>query len=273
MSLPPSSSSFSPSSAGLGGIIRAAKDDSSRIDAELGAAFRDLNALMRHAQDLVTLAERVSDGLARRSASLDAGHSQNDNREVEAKAKLASLSDSLGVSLISNPVERSDSRSTSAFHKELARELSMWFAQLKDQAAMLALTDVYSMYNRARGVALISPEECYRACSVIHEMDQHRDPLRMMELEGNGVRVLCRTSSVQPSSIDPRILALIGSSSSFVHRGLTALEMSSQLGLNLRLVEARCRALEERGELCRDEWMSTSCRFLSNRFHHFLSCT
>ena len=39
-----------------------------------------------------------------------------------------------------------------------------------EKNGMVALTDAFCLYNRARGTDLISPEDMYRACSLFDEL-------------------------------------------------------------------------------------------------------
>lgn len=51
---------------------------------------------------------------------------------------------------------------------------------------MLALPDLYSLFNRARGTSLVSPDDLYRACVLFEELGV---PVRLKKFE-SGVLVV-----------------------------------------------------------------------------------
>jgi ESCRT-II complex subunit VPS36 len=54
---------------------------------------------------------------------------------------------------------------------ELAREVEKFLVSVLEKfGGVLALVDVYCMYNRARGTDLISPEDLLIACQKLHDM-------------------------------------------------------------------------------------------------------
>lgn len=56
---------------------------------------------------------------------------------------------------------------------ELAREVEKFLSSVLEKfGGMLALVDVYCMYNRARGTDLISPEDLLIACEKLTEMSE-----------------------------------------------------------------------------------------------------
>jgi ESCRT-II complex subunit VPS36 len=48
------------------------------------------------------------------------------------------------------------------YHEELAKQLADSLQKHLAKNGMIALTDAYCLYNRARGTDLISPEDMYR---------------------------------------------------------------------------------------------------------------
>jgi ESCRT-II complex subunit VPS36 len=78
------------------------------------------------------------------------------------------------------------------YHQELARELSDFLSAILDKAGgMMSLVDIYCMYNRARGIALISPEDLYKAC---HQLERCQLPQRLKAFE-SGLLVVHSGSS------------------------------------------------------------------------------
>jgi ESCRT-II complex subunit VPS36 len=56
---------------------------------------------------------------------------------------------------------------------ELAREIDKFLYNVIDKfGGVLALVDLYCMYNRARGTDLISPEDLLIACEKINQISE-----------------------------------------------------------------------------------------------------
>lgn len=250
---------FSTNSAGVSGLIRSAQSESQNVDATLKAAFSDLDALMKSAADLIALAEKFSKSRAKSDSLTESA----EEREV------ASLMQSFGLSHIVNPVERSNAGSNQSYYVELAREIMTLLQPRFNNSSteMLTLTDVYCLYNRARGVSLISPSDCLKACQQLGRVSAQtsNDPLILHEFVDSRARVVCRSSLVDSSSVNEKLIQAINQS---LTQSLSVLEASSRLNLSSLLVEQRCAQLEREGRLVRDESME-GCKFMINRFPEF----
>ena len=238
---------FSTSSAGVGGLMRDVDASARRTDATLDAAFTDLTALMAHAKDIVTLAQRFT-----RTLATSANHS------TEEEAALASLLTTMGLP---NPITK-QTATASSFHSHLARQLSDFLATQPtfQQQQMMTLTDVYCVYNRARGTDLISPDDCRRACELLGGLSVG---MRLQRLEG-GVLVVCREGMVEVG-VEGVVSAVRENEARGSGGGLAVVELSGVLGVSMVLVEERCLLAEKRGWLVRDESVE-GVRWWSNHF-------
>ena len=128
----------------------------------------------------------------------------------------------------------------------------------------MTLTDVYCIYNRARGTNLISPEDLLDAVGCMKELE-----LGMSERTfPSGVKV------VQDDTFDDAVMAvrlkelaeeqLTLSPTS----GLTAMEASRALHVSALLAHEQLHEAEKLGYLCRDETLETT-RFFPNLFDDF----
>ncbi len=73
---------------------------------------------------------------------------------------------------ISSPVTKETHGSGSTYHKELGKQLSQFLAQpLKDTGGILTLSDVYCLFNRARGLELVSPDDLINACNTFESLN------------------------------------------------------------------------------------------------------
>jgi ESCRT-II complex subunit VPS36 len=242
----PSKRSFSTTSAGVSGIIRDVDASSRRTDAQLDAAFADLTALSKHALAVMELAEKFSRQV------------QASGSGSEEEAALTSLLTSMGLP---SPVTR-NSVPASSFHLQLARQLSDFIAAHPRfrSAQMLTLTDVYCLYNRARGTELISPADCLKACQLMGAAGGAGGSLAMHKLD-SGLLVLCRPGLVERGVED--VLRVVTEREG--GDGVSLLALSAALGLSVLLLEERCRLAERKGLLVRDESVE-GIKWFDNRF-------
>ncbi len=142
---------------------------------------------------------------------------------------------------ISNPVTR---QSTGRhYHQELAREIAHFiFPYLKASGGMLTLTDTYCLYNRARGTALISPDDLLQAATISSEMGL---PVRLRKLRNSGVLAL-ESVEVDENYVN-ETLAKIARERMF----FTVIEIASMWSLSFQIASEKVAIAEGNGFLCR----------------------
>lgn len=211
----------------------------------------DLDSLMSMAQDIVRLTERYSEDRHQRMYKRDGeGQSVGEGADTE---QFVSILNRMGIS---NPVTKEVAGSM--FTEQLARQLCDFLEeQLRGvEGSMLQLTDVYCMYNRARGTTLVSPEEFMGACQMFETLQL---PMRLRTLEGSGVLV------IQPATHDDRhaaenAAALIAANGK---RFITTSEFAFHQNIPLVLANGQLEASERLRKICRDvtmegtRWYST----------------
>jgi ESCRT-II complex subunit VPS36 len=99
-------------------------------------AFQDLDRLMTKATEMVKLAESISNKVSKEATN-------DDNELSTLRTHLLNLG-------IASPVTRGTAGSI--YHQELARELADFLDKMFKQDDIKSLTDVYCLFNRARGV-------------------------------------------------------------------------------------------------------------------------
>jgi ESCRT-II complex subunit VPS36 len=162
--------------------------------------------------------------------------------------------------------------SSDEYHEMLARQLVDFLSQHPsfsgtDACGIMILTDVYCIYNRARGVNMISPEDLIQSLELLEKMGLG---MKLRELEGSGVKVL------QKSDFDDQIMAekLISYIESeemerhITYIGLTALEASRVLNISPLLANEMLLSSERNGTLCRDVTLEGT-RFFRNALMTF----
>eukprot|EP00531_Pseudo-nitzschia_arenysensis_P007350 CAMPEP_0116135048 /NCGR_PEP_ID=MMETSP0329-20121206/10983_1 /TAXON_ID=697910 /ORGANISM="Pseudo-nitzschia arenysensis, Strain B593" /LENGTH=457 /DNA_ID=CAMNT_0003629823 /DNA_START=103 /DNA_END=1476 /DNA_ORIENTATION=- len=127
-----------------------------------------------------------------------------------------------------------------------------------NSGGMMSLTDVYCLFNRARGSNLISPEDLRAACSLLGTELKVGLSMRIFP---SGVVVLQLDDLALDSTNYAARRALID----LCANGRTALEASHELKLSPLLAAEQLEEAERLGWLCRDVTLSTT-RFYPNRF-------
>ncbi len=240
---------------GLLARMEAAREAESQ---EASQALQDIKALMDNVRRVADTAQTVALKLNRHAASTAASTSSSAQGSAESVRDIAH---DFGLA---NPVTRGVAGAT--YHSALAKEIAT-FAQPKLHASggVLALTDIYCLYNRARGTDLVAPEDFASACGEMAKlhlgMHSHvfNTGLHVLQLDTHG-----------QSAMQRRIQDMLGTGgSALVDSGgrhyTTALHSSSSLKIPMPVVKQYLLDLERNGSLCRDEGLHGT-RFYVNVF-------
>ncbi|KAF8976456.1 Vacuolar protein-sorting-associated protein 36 [Entomortierella lignicola] len=229
---------------GISGIMRTAESNKKATDETLSQAFQDLQGLMDKAAEMVALAETISNRLAK-------SNTMNNEDTATFKTYLLNMG-------IASPVTKDTAGAV--FHKELARELTEFILPvIQREGGTMSLMDVYCVFNRARGVELISPKDLHTACQMFEELKM---PLRLRKFDSGllVIQTLARYSDDEVSSvIASRIQDLPPGA------GLTAIELASAIQISVALAQEQLLMTEARGLICRDESVE-GLRFYDNLF-------
>ncbi|CAO3666329.1 unnamed protein product [Rhizopus stolonifer] len=202
-------------------------------------AFQDLDRLMTKATEMVKLAESISSKMSK-----------------EPTDQLPELRNHLLNLGISSPVTKDSAGSI--YHQELARELTDFLGRLfKQDHDMKSLTDVYCLFNRARGVALISPEDLYKASQ---EFERLKLPFRLRKFS-SGLTVI-QSLNMDDNRAAHRILKHVKDQGGC----LTALQLAELEKLALAVASEQLTITEQMGLLCRDQGPGGSLTFYENLF-------
>ncbi|ETV93182.1 hypothetical protein, variant [Aphanomyces invadans] len=152
---------FDAAAAGIGGIMQRRQEEQKQTSELTAQSFSDLNALMDKAKDMVAIIERyvATSKSTTASSSPDSSDASAPNDEAtEMHAMLLNMG-------IASPVTRENAGD--AYHVQLARQLASFLKlPLDASGGILTLSDIYCLFNRARGTELISPEDLYHAAAL-----------------------------------------------------------------------------------------------------------
>ncbi|XP_045544806.1 vacuolar protein-sorting-associated protein 36 isoform X1 [Salmo salar] len=126
----------------------------------------------------------------------------------------------------------------------------------EERGGMMALTEVYCLVNRARGMELLSPEDLVNACKLFESL---KLPLRLRVFD-SGVMVVQLQSHSEEEMISSALDNVTDKGS------LTAEEFAKLLGLSVLLSKERLLLAEKMGHLCRDDSVE-GLRFYPNLFN------
>ncbi|ORX46327.1 Vps36-domain-containing protein [Hesseltinella vesiculosa] len=229
-----------PRAVGIFGIQQKISQMQEEHNDAMTEGFKDLDQLMTKATEMVHLAERISNKLNK---------DPNDKDLSMLRGYMVNLG-------ITNPVTRD--MAGSIYHQELARELCEFLTKLmtNKQHDIWTLTDIYCLFNRARGVALISPQDISKASL---QFDRLKLPFRVRQLESNGIL------TIQSVDMDERRSAARILRHTKQSGYITALQLASLENWSLVIALEQLKMIEQLGALCRDESPS-GLVFYENRF-------
>ncbi|XP_077447855.1 vacuolar protein-sorting-associated protein 36 [Stigmatopora argus] len=228
---------------GIVGIERKIEERRKETDKHISEAFEDLSKLMVKAKEMVELSKSIANKIKDKQGDI------TEDETIRFKSYLLSMG-------IANPVTRETHGSGTHYHMQLAKQLGdMLQAPLEERGGMMALTEVYCLVNRARGMELLSPEDLLNACKMFESL---KLPLRLRVFD-SGVMVV----QLQSHSEEEMIASALDN---VTEKGsLTAEEFAKLLGLSVLLSKERLLLAEKMGHLCRDDSVE-GLRFYPNRF-------
>ncbi|XP_072333184.1 vacuolar protein-sorting-associated protein 36 [Scyliorhinus torazame] len=229
--------------AGIVGIERKLEEKRKETDKNITEAFEDLSKLMKKAKEMVDLSKLIANKIKDKQGDI------SEDETIRFKSYLLSMG-------IANPVTRETHGSGTHYHMQLAKQLSgILQAPVEEQGGMMALTEVYCLTNRARGMELLSPEDLVNACKMFEALNL---PMRLRIFD-SGVMVV----QLQSHNEDEMIASAVETVS---ERGFISSEEYAKLvGISVLLAKERLLLAEKVGHLCRDDSVE-SLRFYPNLF-------
>lgn len=244
--------------------------DSAAKSMLLNDSLQDLEGLMSKAKELIRLSQSYQRVLMSQSEGKSADKI-NDNVDLlhNSKNSIKILNNiitkdefnSHGKSVYISYLKK-DSSNSSLYMDELSRhvfEFIMEFNLLDQRNGILTLFELYTIYNRARGMSLVSPDELKAAVLKFKELNL---PLRLFEIEPTGAASVGKfyvisQSTFKKNSLISKIHKILNSANGTdEYRGFSVLQFQTQQGLNINhsiLTSILEENASQEGELCIDQ--------------------
>lgn len=223
---------------GIGGLERKGLSQTRKNELVLGTAFEDIESLKAAAKEVIALAE----SFRRLTGAADTGVVQ-------------------ALGLVSRDMfATTSSAGESAWIDELARQVAEFLSDdargvLKKEGGVITLVDLWALYNRVRGIDLISPKDLEKATGRFEAL---RLPVRTRVFR-SGLVVVQEVGRRDEETVR-KIVEWVG-----WEKGVTATEAAERFGWSLGVASEELEMAEERGALCREAGIE-GIRFWRNRF-------
>lgn len=231
-----------------------------------GSKKEDIDAFLREATELVKVIHKYSATIERERAAASA---VNPGEGFVASGKdadkLFGMMENMGITSA-----LSEKQAGSAYHKQLARQL-VDFLRLNDKltkaGGMMTLTDVYCLFNRARGTNMISPEDLLKAVDLMKELNLgiskrsfSSGVLVIQADEFDDVIMGKKLTEMASTSMEPQ-----SRNKSSSPGGITVMDVCRALKMSALLANEQLLTAEQMGLLCRDSTIE-GVRFFPNLF-------
>mmetsp|Transcript_27396 Transcript_27396/g.42792 ORF Transcript_27396/g.42792 Transcript_27396/m.42792 type:complete len:216 (+) Transcript_27396:204-851(+) len=212
---------------------------------------------MAHAKEMVDIAERMKATLATKQEAQAAGS----DAQSEATTTDGDYAGLLMQAGILSPVTK-EVAGTDLYHSQLAGQLADFLAPAMSNKSgsegMVTLTDAYCLYNRARGIEMVSPADLRKAAEVLNKKKMS---IRLHQFR-SGVLVI-KPATSESETEEETLLALLKSSKV----GLSAADIAQGMGLSMTMAREALLEAEKVGKVCRDDSLE-GLLFYPNVFLH-----
>mmetsp|Transcript_2322 Transcript_2322/g.3018 ORF Transcript_2322/g.3018 Transcript_2322/m.3018 type:complete len:441 (-) Transcript_2322:149-1471(-) len=215
----------------------------------------DVEEFLKEAKELVTIIHKYVATLEKDKKTKNSADENGD----EDERKLTVMLEDMGMASALSAGRQSGD----AHYELLARQICDFLRRgdrlSSTSGGMMTLTDLYCLFNRARGTNLISPEDLLAACDCLEGLNLG---LKRRKFP-SGVIV------VQSDDFDDDVVAEslkgICDGKNGDASGVTSWDASRILGISALLANEQLLAAERRGVLCRDVTLE-GVRFFPNKF-------
>ena len=235
---------------GIGAILADQESRQKQNKQMVSASFQDLESLMANAKRMVGLANKLAQ--ANNNYEKSGNESKTDDNE---KREFDNMLQNLGIV---SPITKE--AAGSEYHNLLARQLSDFLLKiLEKNGGMMSLTDIYCIFNRARGSEMVSPDDLLMASK---QMTRLGLPMKLKKFTKTGVLVIeLNNNKYNDLEIAKRICKLIQEKGP-----INELQLSTFENISVNVAREQLFQAENQEYLCRDDSVETGLRFYVNFF-------
>ncbi|EJD05043.1 uncharacterized protein FOMMEDRAFT_105283 [Fomitiporia mediterranea MF3/22] len=242
------------------GILQNIDTTALRTERGMSDAFEDLEALMSKAQYMVRLAKGLNEQLTAASRNPNPNSNGVEPLEPEEATFVRSSLGQLGLNMKNTAVTADMSNDERKYLDQLAAELASVLEGGSDigprrqgeeqkvgimkKRGIIGLDEVWGGWNRARGVALISPEVMLKTLPFL---PHYTTPPITTRILSSGLRVL-HTPAYSIPAFSTRLVAQLVTSGP-----RTTSRIAEDEALSVGLVEELVSEVEEKGDICRED--------------------
>ncbi|KAH9003683.1 EAP30/Vps36 family-domain-containing protein [Lactarius hatsudake] len=253
---------------GIDGLVRGVETSTRTAQLDMNDALKDLDALMVKAREMVRLAGDLNERL---TAVTKSGASSG-NAEPDTATFIRSSLAQLGLQMADVPVTLDMARDEKRWYEQLARELAgvLQGTGGKNGLGMMATTtrgiisldEVWGGWNRARGVALLTPSQFLQ---VLPHLPAYTDPIiTERTFRASGLRVL-HTPTYTPAAFAARLHGML-----LISGARTTLDIAQEEAVPTGLAAEMIEEAEAQGVICRDEAERGEVRWWLNVFQGYV---
>lgn len=210
----------------------------------------DAETLLKEATELVQIIHKYVATLDRETSA------DNSSEDTD---RLVSMLQDMGMT---SALKKADYKGAeAAYYDQTARQLADFVRPKLQKVPVMTLTDVYCLFNRARGSHLLSPEDLLHAVERLQDLNLG---LSVVTFPGSGLKVLQDDRRANEAVLAETFLNLCASSGGFV----TAMAVSRQCHVSAVLATEQLQAAERAEFLVRDETVE-AIRFYPNKFREW----
>ncbi|KAL7496592.1 hypothetical protein ACHAWT_009268 [Skeletonema menzelii] len=240
----------------------------------------DIDAFMREATPLLKVIQKYTSTIERerKAAALSTNHVHKDtSKQHNDTEKLVAMLENMGMASA-----LSEKQSGSMYHKQLARQIVDFLRhndKLNKAGGMMTLTDVYCLFNRARGTNMISPDDLLKALNLMKVLGlgmsrrSFKSGVLVIQDDAFDDEVMAKKLANLASSSMKQKSESLGAGASFTDDvgGITVIDVSRTLKIPALLANEQLQSAEHMGWLCRDITIE-GIRYFPNLFQEAASC-
>jgi len=248
------------------GLVRGVETSAQSTQLDLDDALKDLSALMVKTRELVRLAGELNDRLT----AVTEPNAPSGGADQEAATFIRSSLAQLGLRMTDVPVTLDMASDEKRWYEQLARELAAVLQGtggkngpgMMGNRGIIALDEVWGGWNRARGVALLTPSQFLQ---VLPHLSAYTDPIiTQRTFHVSGLCVL-HTPNYSPAAFAARLHGTL-----LISGARTTVDIAQEEGVPIGLASEMVDEAEAQGVVCRDEAEHGEIRWWLNVFQGYV---